>query len=69
MCPLVPEKLNDVAHQNLQAALHSAAGNPSRDIAINSKAKAKQVYDCSYLQNIEMSEQDCRLYVPLVFRK
>lgn len=27
------------------------------------------MYDCTYLQNIEMHEQDCRLHVPLVFRK
>ncbi len=37
--------------------------------SMNHKVKAKLVYDSTYLQNIEMAEQDCRLYVPLVFRK
>ena len=36
---------------------------------MNYRTKAKLVYDSTYLQNIEMAEQDCRLYVPLVFRK
>lgn len=67
--PLIPEKLNDMGQQHLQTALNNVGNTSQIMSSMNYKTKAKLVYDSTYLQNIEMAEQDCRLYVPLVFRK
>lgn len=55
--------------QNVTNALNSVNNSAVLNNLSFKSAKGKLVYDSTYLQNIEMGEQDCRMLVPQVFRK
>lgn len=53
--PLVPEKLNDMGQQSMQAAMNIAASQAIGQLQFKS-VKGKPVYDSTYLQGMDMTD-------------